>query len=544
MPNGEETPEQAAARELVALKEAAAPEVEGITGKLQGAFWDKVSGFFATMFGHVWDESQVGLVGAFEGALTMFLGHGVDIVGTGITDKISDILEANTDPVIILRELEHIAESYPIFDWVYKMLQIILTLAGMLTAGISASQELASQEVLRSRRPTLLPLEYAVDAVFKDPALKDVAVEILNRVGLSDTYQDILWSASESPLSALDARMAFLRGEIDESKHDTVLRAHHLSEDAIETVKTLYEIIPPVQDIITMAVREVFSPDIVEKFGQMEGLPEDFTEWAATQGLSTFWASAYWAAHWSLPSVGQGFEMLHRAVIDDDELDMLLRALDIMPFWRTRLTEISYNPLTRVDVRRMHKMGVLDEDRVMRSYLDIGYNEENARLMTEFTVAFNMQGEKELSKGDIIALFKKYAVTGESATEMLTMLGYSQGNAELLVTKATFEIYAAYKKKQLAYIGRAYVAGKITESVAVSKLGALDLPASETNYLLETWDLDRQSKVRTLTLQNLADFYKANVITETELSGELLELGYNVQDTSRFIALFKSGGAQ
>ncbi|GAH93918.1 unnamed protein product, partial [marine sediment metagenome] len=44
--------------------------------------------------------------------------------------------------------------------------------------------------------------------------------------------------------------------------------------------------------------------------------------------------------HWSLPSPSQGFEMLHRGVIDEAELNMLLRALDIMPFWREKLTKV------------------------------------------------------------------------------------------------------------------------------------------------------------------------------------------------------------
>ena len=63
--------------------------------------------------------------------------------------------------------------------------------------------------------------------------------------------------------------------------------------------------------------------------------------------------------------------MLHRGVIDTAELDMLLRAQDVMPFWRDRLTAIAYRPLTRVDVRRMYKQGVLNviktKDMMMRT---------------------------------------------------------------------------------------------------------------------------------------------------------------------------------
>ncbi|GAH16382.1 unnamed protein product, partial [marine sediment metagenome] len=71
--------------------------------------------------------------------------------------------------------------------------------------------------------------------------------------------------------------------------------------------------IPPIADIITMAVREAFTPDIAAKFGQYEDFPKDLEEWAAKKGLSSEWAERYWAAHWGLPSATQGFEMLHRS---------------------------------------------------------------------------------------------------------------------------------------------------------------------------------------------------------------------------------------
>ncbi len=146
--------------------------------------------------------------------------------------------------------------------------------------------------------------------------------------------------------------------------------------------------IPPVADIITMAVREAFTPAIAARFGQYQDLPSEFVDWVGKKGLSKEWAERYWAAHWSLPSPQQGFEMLHRGVIGEADLNMLMRALDIMPFWRDKLIQIAYRPLSRVDVRRMFALGVLDVSGVRKAYTDIGYNEYNADLMTQFTIRY------------------------------------------------------------------------------------------------------------------------------------------------------------
>jgi len=178
---------------------------------------------------------------------------------------------------------------------------------------------------------------------------------------------------------------------------------------------------------------------------------------------------------------------------------------------------------------------------VYNAYLDVGYNDENAKLMTEFTIAFVSEKEKELTKTDILALYKKFAIPRDTALEMLQDLGYYETNAELLMTRADLEIHAAYKKEQVGYIKAAYVAGKVEEGEALNRLGKLDMPASEVNALMEAWDLAKISKVKELSLDNLKAFFSANVITEGELMDELREIGYNAQDQNRFIALFKKG---
>ncbi|GAH61072.1 unnamed protein product, partial [marine sediment metagenome] len=57
---------------------------------------------------------------------------------------------------------------------------------------------------------------------------------------------------------------------------DTDLRKIGIHPDYFEIYKTLAYPIPPVADIITMAVREAFTPDIAARFGQYEDYPRSF----------------------------------------------------------------------------------------------------------------------------------------------------------------------------------------------------------------------------------------------------------------------------
>ncbi|GAI78680.1 unnamed protein product, partial [marine sediment metagenome] len=234
------------------------------------------------------------------------------------------------------------------------------------------------------------------------------------------------------------------------------LRKIGIHGDYHELYKELAYQIPPVADIITMAVREAFTPDIAAKFGQYEDFPKDLEVWAGKKGLNPEWSRRYWAAHWNLPSPLQGFEMLHRGVIDVDELNMLLRALDVMPFWRDKLTSIAYRRLTRVDIRRMYKQGVLTEKEVFESYKDHGYSDINAERMSEFTVKQTLGTLSKFTSGDIVKAFTSRMISEIDAISLLDMIGIKREDARYIISTAEYKRQWAFTDQQIAGIRNLY----------------------------------------------------------------------------------------
>lgn len=219
-------------------------------------------------------------------------------------------------------------------------------------------------------------------------ASKDTIISNISKAGIHPSYADDYYNAVLTKPASQDIIAYELRRDPSLSNLDGELRRIGIHPNYNSLYRELAYQIPPVADIITMAVREAFTPAIARRFGQYEDLPTEYVEAVQKKGLSREWAERYWAAHWSLPSPQQGFEMLHRGVIGEGDLNMLMRALDIMPFWRDKLTQIAYRPLSRVDVRRMYALGVLDVSGVRKAYTDLGYNDYNADLMTKFTIKY------------------------------------------------------------------------------------------------------------------------------------------------------------
>lgn len=294
--------------------------------------------------------------------------------------------------------------------------------------------------------------------------------------------------------------------------------------------------IPPVADIITMAVREAFTPAIAAKFGQYEDFPKDLETWAGKKGLSKEWSQRYWAAHWSLPSPLQGFEMLHRGVINESELNMLLRALDVMPFWRDKLTQIAYRRLTRVDIRRMYKQGVLGVKEVLESYLEHGYELKNAERMTEFTIKQTLATLSKFTSGDIIKAFTSRMISRRDAISLLVRIGISQADAEYIVSTAEYKREWAFTDQQISGIRNLYKKRIYDENATRDKLSRLNLPSDQINVLMEQWLYEKKEELdATWTTAQTLNFFKKGLLTEERARRELHLNGYDAEHIDIYI---------
>jgi len=312
------------------------------------------------------------------------------------------------------------------------------------------------------------------------------------------------------PLLAIYAQK---RGLLTDEERAAILTANGYTEADAQTLTAMQSQIPGAADLVRFALREAFRDDIAAKWSYDEDMPPEFVAYLGQQGYDPQWATYYWRSHWTLPSISNGFEMFHRGIINQTELEQLLKVSDLPQFWRDHLVDVAYNPLTRVDVRRMYGLGVLNRDDVKRSYLDLGYDDLNAERMTEFTVLYetddpeSKQTEyKALTRSVIIAAYKKGAITRAEAETRLLDIRYPQAEAEFLLELSDWEQeladsgdpLATYQKDIRAIVEKSYSQRIISGSDLVGMMGALGYSEEEANLLKETidfwYDMDQMDK--------------------------------------------------
>lgn len=225
------------------------------------------------------------------------------------------------------------------------------------------------------------------------------------------------------PLSLLMS--AFNRNDITQLDFRKYLRAAgYTGQEERDLITNQCFGIPGHQDVISFAVREVWDQTVVDRFRYDDEFPPVFQMWMNKQGYGwkpsdlgyavppeqdITWARAYWRAHWQMMSPTQAGYAVHLLrefpsgsgqsriagvpPFTRDDFNTIMRIADYPPIIREWLYGLSFTPLTRVDIRRMNRMGLLRGNQLFSAYRDLGYSPANARALQEFTETETMRTE-------------------------------------------------------------------------------------------------------------------------------------------------------
>lgn len=229
--------------------------------------------------------------------------------------------------------------------------------------------------------------------------------------------------------------------------------------------------IPSSTDLITMVVREAFKAELVTP------APDLFAKYMELQGFSKEWSDRYWTAHWVLPPLVQCYEMFHRKIINERELDTYLELHDYRGRDRPRLKALSYELIPRIDLRRALDYGQLEFEDLPGRYEDLGFSEEDAGVMANIARRFSLTAERS----DLRRLYERRFLLGfieeDEFRGALAGLEFGSGVIDertkyILLRRSTDEEVRARKLTEeievkeltVSQLGRALKYGRIQES--------------------------------------------------------------------------------
>lgn len=421
-------------------------------------------------------------------------------------------------------------------SWIIRLAIYWAGISGIITGGLAPIQRMAvysADETVRSHLPdinTLLQMR-RMDTISEQGFL-----DSLHKLGVDNRLIEAYRQIYVNLPTVNDLIIARWRGLYSNDSFRARLRELGYREEDINVVDLISDNIPPVSDLIHMLVREAFDDNAANKFGYDADLPAQLGEFFQKQGYNADWMKRYWRAHWQLPSPTQAYDMLHRGLIDAKTLSDLLKTADYPVFWREKMEKISYHVLTRVDVRRLLQSGVINEAKALKTYLEMGYNAEDAKLLTDYAVKGISNDERDLTRTDIISMYVDGLTDRSATSQALIKMGYDGQEADAIIKGADFDIAKAQRTDNINYVKEKYIANKIDRVSAISELTAFGLKSNSIERYLLNWDRSLEAAVKLPTLSDARRWFVDDRIDESKFREILKANAYGVEYIDLYFA--------
>jgi len=442
---------------------------------------------------------------------------------------IDDLLDAPGLPASVRSALERTRSGQDQVGVIGLLVAVGTMIMMLIPAGLSGIAAKVQQISFYVTRPFLLDFGAWRAAALRDPSYDDSMIKDLQGQGWRDDQIAAARLASETRLGVQEILTANIRGLISDSEMSQRLAVSGIAAADRGVLQQLTDLVPGPSDLVRFALRESWRDDVATAYGYDQGRPAELTEWLKKQGYGPEWAQAFWRSHWEIPSSGQMIEMFHRKEIDQAQLVQGLKINDVAPGWIDPLLGITYNLLTRVDVKRALRYGEYTVDQVFEEYRQQGYDETRARILTNIAVRESMDEAAGLTRSAVVAAYKKRRLNRQEAIDSLADLGILADVAAFYLDQADYDRADTLLQQRIDNVEKRFKAGLLTENDALQELAGFGVGGEESRLEIETWGVAQKTTARKPTRSNLEEFVRQGIVDPSVYRGELLEMGYDDQ---------------
>jgi len=319
------------------------------------------------------------------------------------------------------------------------------------------------------------------------------------------------------------------------------LRDQGWSDERIDALKFLTQAYPSLRDVIGFYAHEVFEPDMISRYGLTDELPPYEGTLFEKLGVDPEISRNYWIDHWQHASWVQVVEMLRRGQLTEDDVRQWFRVVEIPPFWRDKLINISWEVPTRVDVRRWWDLRTIDDARLRQIYQWHGYHGADLDDYVTWTKVY-------VAFPDLMQRWTNGWITLDQVKAELTGYGMPADRVdELIETKIkTTEPGRTEAERDITKtdIIKGVKQGVINRDEGAELLVDMGYDEDEASYILEINipqdNVDAVITERELTKTDILNGLKTQVITAEDARAMLQEKRYSAADADFIISIYQA----
>lgn len=379
--------------------------------------------------------------------------------------------------------------------------------------------------------------------------------------GLTKTKADQFLAGSKHLQGIEDIIIRYRRTVIDRKAAIAEAKEIGIDEQVFDKMLRSSEYINTPQDLILFLVREIFNNKIRTQYEQDADFPEAAYAEFSKIGISKELALNYWAAHWKLPSIEQGFEMMFRYRPEDqkfweeeakeigldteqltttqEDMRNLLKTNDTMKFWREKTLGIAFRPLTLRMLQQQVRLRILDRPHTEYQYRKMGYSNRDAKNNTAFSFLYE-------SLGDWIEMLKDSRITESEIRTEMNEWNVPQNIQDIIWTRklepATEAQVTKEKEIGVSYLKKGFQLGKISRDEVIQGLTLLKYAEKTSKFMIEIWALELEqvgTKAKQLSKAEQLKQFSLGIDNEDTTRENLRIMGYSLEAANELIFLQK-----
>ena len=403
--------------------------------------------------------------------------------------------------------------------------------------------------------------------------------EYMAILGYRDTEAQQILRVSEEQLDAGTSLQLMLQGLLGENAVRRNLMAagvtNTVNQDLLLTTRFQA---PGIAGIVAMAGRQTWDDDFASLWGLDSEKPDQYATWAdrsgvnfssgtdayGTQdGVNKTWADQLWRGHWTLPSLGDLAQIVHRFRGDPNnpatwsqpgipplaqsQIYQVMGAMGIPPLLRGYIGNLFYSPIPIRYIRLLAASGQVDQQYVAGKFMDMGYSPADAQLMSVALFAsLNKPTQSPLAaleKSTWLRLIRgiesAYGVgvlNASAATAELAAQGVPTALASSILAAVDLESNTATMKSIISRTKSDVFSGRITLLQAKARLIGVNMDPVRIAKLITAWTAEFSEGKKQLATSKILSLLRKGLLTQPQALVRLTNLGWTKPDEVLLLA--------
>lgn len=371
----------------------------------------------------------------------------------------------------------------------------------------------------------------AASAVVRNFLPHGQAASIAEKSGVDRETFDILTHLSADAPGPQQLAEALRRGLIgdhgrgaDSTSFEQGIAEGRLADKWAPVIQGLSRIWPTPVDALEAGLKgQLSTKDARETFIRLGGDPQFYDWLLASQGdAPSPLEAASMAARGIIPWHGRG--------PDATSFDQAIREGRTRNKWTEPIRELSrYLPppgeiitfLAHRAISTDHATKLLAQHDMAPEILAAYLNEAELTALSEY---------RGLTQSAVVDMYYGHLIDRGQAVMLLEVLHVTDKAAELLLDYADLRQVIASVQKSVQRIAGLFVGRKISVATAREALHRLGIPTTSVADIIDTWELQAQANVKTLTESQLVDAFYYGIIEQDIAMTELQAIGYTAYD--------------